>query len=214
MGSWVYTYVRTDKITDEQAKQCINRALEYSNDCTYERYSALPEEKYVKLWIAFNKANKDYLINTCHVPAEHLTDEYLTQDIKNRIKTYNYIKTCYNKVLNKEMSFEEMIENIYDANNDDLSLHRIDTIKYNGHYYAKLGQEIFRVRGVCDPITCTTVKEIIDYLKTYTTNSICDYAVTDENNCLKYDILTEQLQKRIEEYYGKIGDENFIVDII
>jgi hypothetical protein len=54
-----------------------------------------------------------------------------------------------------------------------------------------------------------TVEDLIDYLRDNKRQQfICDFAVEG----YQYNGLTDALVKRIREHYGKIGDNNFIVN--
>lgn len=58
-------------------------------------------------------------------------------------------------------------------------------------------------------INLHTVEDLVDYLRVNKRHDfICDFAV----ECCPYEGLIDALAKRIREHYGKIGDNNFIVN--
>ena len=59
-----------------------------------------------------------------------------------------------------------------------------------------------------------TVEDLINYLSSNERQQfICDFAAKpDKDGNIKYEGLTYELAQRIREHYGKIGDNNFIVN--
>ena len=203
MGAYTWTFVRTDKLTPEQVKWCINHAVWSSNGGTYGDYSKMTEKQYVKEWLKMHKEDYDYFVNECGVPPEHMTDEYLTEDIKNRMKQWHYRQECYQKCLDSSMSFEDMLiqTNQYDDGISDFYI-----IKRNGHYYVEIYHEIFRNYEYCDD-EFHTVDSLIEHCRNCQGAQFLDFAKEHDD----YHEWNDEIEQHVREYYEAIGDDNFYV---
>ena len=109
MGAYTWTFIRIDKLNKEQVKSCIEKAIQKRMHTTYGEYSKLTEEEYIPKWLKMHKDNYDYFVNECGVSPDKMTDEYLTKEIKNRMKKWFYAQRCYQKVLDDKMKFDDML---------------------------------------------------------------------------------------------------------
>ena len=205
MGYYTWTYIRIDKLNDEQTKKCIEGAIESNINTTFGHYSKLTEEEYISKWIKLHKDMYDYFVNECDVPKEHMTDEYLTKDIKNRMKKWFYIQKCYKKVLNGEMKFDEMLHKTHQLT-DRSTINNFMIIKHNGYYFVQLGYEIFRNYEYCEE-EFTTVDKLIEHCRNIKKPNFIDF-----KDGYDYQVWDDKIEKNVREYYEAIGDNNFIVN--
>lgn len=205
MGAYTWTFVRIDKLTKQQIKSCVEYALKYnqSNFNRYFNYSKMKEEEYIKDWLDFHHSSYDYFLNECEVDPNKLTDEYLTKQIKNKMKKWFYAQKCYQKCLDGTMTVEEMLRKTHQLRgigNDFF------VIKRKGYYYANIRHEIFRNSEYSDK-EYDNVQDLVTHLEDPKLISIMDYSKKET----EYKPLTPELKQKIIEYYSAIGDGNFIV---
>ena len=87
--------------------------------------------------------------------------------------------------------------------------------KYKGEKDSEQYREIIRLRQYDTfDLNLHTVEDLINYLSSNERQQfICDFAAKpDKDGNIKYEGLTYELAQRIREHYGKIGDNNFIVN--
>lgn len=202
MGAYTWTFVRIDKLTKEQVKSCVDKAIWSSKLSTYGDYSKMKEEDYIKKWIDFHNEEYDYFVNECGVDPSKMTDEYLTKQIKNKMKSWYLKQDLYQKCLDGTMTFEDMLRKTHQLRglcND------FYVISHKGYYYVNIEHEIFRNYEYCED-EFDNVEDLIKHLENPNLK-IIDF--DDENN--EYKPLTPELRKKIIDYYSKIGDGNFVV---
>jgi len=210
MGAYTWTFVRIDKVTKEQTKSLIEYALQSGQHTTYGEYSKLTEEEYIPKWLKFHKEDYDYFINECGVSPEKMTDEYLTKEIKNKMKKWHYTRRCYQKVLNGDMTFEDMIKKTHQLTHRNF-LSDFYITKYKGNYFVNLNNEIFRNYEYCEE-RFDTVDSLIKHLENPNCTNICDFTDINEDNVqYEYGPLSDKLREKIINYYSQIGDGNFVV---
>lgn len=205
MSTWTWTYVRIDKLNSIQVKSIVEHAKWLLSGTTYASYAKLSWNEAIKKWLDMHTEHYDYLVNDCGVPEEHMTEEYLINELKEKMELYHTKVKCYNKCLNGEMSFEDMLKKTNQLKKGSSGDFLI--IKRNNHFYVHIVNEIFRSQF--DSVEeFSTVESLINYLKQPEQTMICDY---DDPN-LENKPLTKELEQKIREYYTEIGDGNFIVD--
>lgn len=210
MGAYTWTFVRIDKVNKEQVKSLVEHAIWSGQHTTYGEYSKLTEEEYIQKWIKFHKKEYDYFVNECGVSPDKMTDEYLTKEIKSKMKKWLYARKCYQKVLIGEMEFDEMLNKTHQLTERNF-LHDFYIIKRKGNYFVNLNNEIFRNYEYGEE-EFYTVDSLIKHLEDPKCNCICDFSALNENNVQPdYGPLTDALKNKIIEYYSAIGDGNFVV---
>jgi len=210
MGAWTWTYIKVDVITKEQGlKYCELAEKDMNSIWYYENYIKDPNtalEKYKK----FRLKNKKYFMEECDVPESHFTDEYIKNDYVKKIKEFITLQEYINKYRNNEITFVQLV------NDSTISKRLHCRVKeYNGDKYIEQYGEIFRLRQYDTfDLNLHTVEDLIDYLCSNKRQPfICDFAAKpDKDGNIKYEGLTYELAQRIREHYGKIGDNNFIVN--
>lgn len=206
MGAYTWTYIRIDKLNKEQTEKCVKSVIWSNQHTTYGEYSKMSEDKYIKKWLDFHREEYDYFVNELNVPPEQMTEEFLIQDIKEKMKKWYHNQECYQKVLDGKMSFSDMIYEIKKYG----SLRDFLIIKRKNHYYVNI-DSVFRNYEYCEE-EFSTVDSLIKHLEKPECNRICDFTDINEDNVqYKYGPLSDKLRKKIINYYSKIGDGNFIV---
>ena len=201
MSTYTWTFIKIDALTKQQIERCINHAKDSANSGTY----SLPYDKALKTWLDLHHRNYDYFVETCGIPKNQMTDEYLTKKLKKRIK-FNKLKLeYYDKVLNGEMDFKDMLRKTHQLNNVDNDFF---IIKKNKNYYIDTKYEVFR-NTIVSSEEFYTVDSLINWLKQ---PENCHLMVFNGNDKYEYmnelDPKTEQI---IRDYYTTIGDGNFYV---
>ena len=205
MSAWTWTSIKISAVDRKRGLEYCDLAEKDMNSIWYyENYIKDPNtalDKYKK----FMLKNKKYLTEECDVPKSHFTDAYIQNEYENKIKDFINLQEYINKYRNEECTFEELVNNTKIGDR----LHcRIK--EYKGDKYIQQYGEIFRLRQYDTlDINIHTVEDLIDYLCSNKRQQfICDFAVKD----CPYNGLTYELAQRIREHYGKIGDNNFIVN--
>ena len=209
MGAYTWTFVRIDKLNKEQVKLCIENAIQKRMHTTYGEYSKLTEKEHIPKWLKMHKNNYDYFVNECDVPPEEMTEEYLTEELRQRIDVCDKKVEYYNKVLEGNMTFREMLENTKEGNpkHNAGCNHDFYIIKRQGDIYVNLKGEWWRNQRDSEDEFCT-VDSLVEEVKK---SHYLGYYDEDIKDWVQEDKLTPKLEKKLREFYGKIGDNNFYV---
>lgn len=205
MSAWTWTSIKIDAVDREHGLQyCDLAEKDMKGIWYYENYIKDPDTA-LKKYKKFELKNKKYFIEECNVPESHFTDEYIKNDYDKKIKEFLNLQECINKYRNNEITFAQLV-------NDSAISKRLHcrVKEYKGEKYIEQYGEIFRLRQYdAFDVNLHTVEDLIDYLRANKRQIfICDFAVEG----YPYEGLTDALAKRIREHYGKIGDNNFIVN--
>jgi hypothetical protein len=206
MGAFTWTDIKVSVIDHEQGLKYCELAEKDMNSIWYwENYIKHSYEYALNEYKKFMFKEKKYFMEECNVPESHFTDEYIENEFKKKIEEFQKLKDYINKYRNNEISFIELV----DKSSISKRLHcRVK--RYNGDKYIEQYGEIFRLYEYDRfDVNLHTVEDLIDYLRSSKRQKhICDFAV---EGC-PYEGLTDALTKRIRDHYGKIGDNNFIVN--
>ena len=205
MGAYTWTFIRIDKLNKEQVKSCIEMAIQKRMHTTYGEYSKLTEEEYVPKWLKMHKNNYDYFVNECGVSPDKMTDEYLTKEIKNRMKKWFYAQRCYQRVLDDKMKFDDMLRKTHQLSYLS-SLNDFYIIKHKGNYYINLNYEIFRNYEYCDG-QFDTVDALIEHCRNHQGDHFLDFSKEYDD----YHEWNDEIEQHVRKYYEAIGDGNFVV---
>lgn len=207
MSTWTWTFVKTSCLTKEMKKKLLDYAIWQTNGIVYyDDYVKNGWNYALNKWLERHKEDYDYYITECGVPKEHMTDEYLIKELKKNIRNIDGQKALYQKVLDDEISFDEMLSSIAKK-----KLGRIDDrfyiIKRNGNDYVNLGGEWWRNQIHSENEFCT-VDGLINWLKEPGHALITDFT-SDNKERINY--LSEEMEEKLRKWYGDIGDNNFYV---
>ena len=156
-----------------------------------------------------DKEKYDYFVNECGVSPEKMTDEYLTEELKERIETCEKKVKYYNMVLEGNMTFREMLENTKEGDSKHNAGYNHDfyIIKRHGDIYVNLKGEWWRNQRDSENEFCT-VDSLIEEVKK---SHYLSYYDEDIKELVKESELTPKLEKKLRDFYGNIGDGNFYV---
>ncbi len=211
MSAWTWTHIKIDVITKKQGlKYCELAEKNINNIWYYNNYKKLSYDEALEKYKTFIYKNKKYFIDECNMPEYKFSNNYINNEFKEKIEKLNKLQNYINKYRNNEITFVQLV------NESSLSECSHCKVKiYNGDKYIKQYGEIFRLRqyDTCD-LNLHTVEDLIDYLRSNKRQQfICDFAEDlDKDGNIKYEGLTDELVQRIRDHYGKIGDNNFIVN--
>lgn len=206
MSTYTWTHVRIDKLTPKMIESCINHAKWLSEGTTYHKYCNQSWEEALDDWLKMHKDNYDYFVKTCGVDPKKLEKDYLTKQLKKRLKDHKFKMKCYDKCLAGEMTVEDMLYKTHQINGHSTG---ILIIKRQEHYYINIFSEIFRNYEYCDE-EFHTVDALIEHCRQQTGNQFIDYS---EKNPV-YVKWNKELEDRVREYYSSIGDDNFYVQFV
>jgi hypothetical protein len=206
MSAWTWTFIRIDKISNEEARKCVKHAKWLMQNTTYGRYIEKPFDEALEDWLGMHKKHYDYYVNECGVPKEQMTDNYLTKELKKKLKKHKQKLVAYEAFLNGDISFEKMLRDnhLLKEDVDDFYF-----IKRKNHFFVNIKGEIFRNREYCEEEFCE-VEKLIEHLKNPKLVNISDFSEIDGDG-FKYGPLTKELEEKIRKFYGEIGDFNFYV---
>lgn len=212
MSAWTWTYIKVTAIDRERGLQYCDLAEKDVNRLWYyEDYLKLSEEKAFRKYLNFFKGWKDDLnISKIILNSPKKFEAWVKERYYENIEQCTNLLKWIKKYRNEECTFEELVNN---SNIGDRSYCRIK--EYKGNKYIAQYGEIFRLRQYdAFDLNLHTVEDLIDYLSSNKRQQfICDFAAnSDKDGNIKYEGLTYKLAKRIREHYGKIGDNNFIVN--
>ena len=212
MSAWTWTHIKVTAIDREKGLQYCDLAEQDVNRLWYyEDYLKLPEEKAFRKYLNFFKGWKDDLnIPKIILNSPKKFEAWVKKRYYENIEQFTNLLKWIEKYRNEECTFEELVNN---SNIGDCLHCRIK--EYKGDKYIEQYGEIFRLRQYDSfDLNLHTVEDLIDYLSLNKRQQfICDFAAKpDKDGNIKYEGLTYELAQRIREHYGKIGDNNFIVN--
>lgn len=206
MSAWTWTFIRIDKISNEEARKCVKYAKWSMQNTTYGRYIEKPFEEALEDWLVIHKKHYDYYVNECGVPKEQMTDNYLTKKLKEKLKKHKQKLVAYEAFLNGDISFEKMLRDNHLLKEGVGDFY---FIKRKNHFFVNIKGEIFRNREYCEEEFCE-VEKLIEHLKNPKLVNISDLT-KDNSKELEFGPLTKELEEIIRKFYGEIGDFNFYV---
>jgi hypothetical protein len=187
----------------------LEEAIKHTGGVYYDNYRKHGWDYELQDWLEFHKEEYDYFVNECDVPPEKMTEEYLTKDLRKRIEVCNRNVEYYNKVLEGNMTFREMLENTKEEDHKHNVGYNHDfyIIKRQGDIYVNLKGEWWRNQRDSEDEFCT-VDSLIEEVKK---SHYLSYYDKDIKDWVKESELTPKLEKKLREFYGNIGDNNFYV---
>lgn len=209
MSTWTWTFIKPEYLSKDQIKSLMEDAIRHTGGVYYDNYKKHGWDYELKDWLDFHKEEYDYFVNECGVSPEKMTEEYLTEDLRKRIAICDRNVKYYNKVLEGNMTFREMLENTKeeDSKHNAGYTHDFYIIKRQGDIYVNLKGEWWRNQRDSEDEFCT-VDSLIEEVKK---SHYLGYYDEDVKGWIKEDKLTPKLEKKLREFYGNIGDNNFYV---
>lgn len=210
MSTWTWTFVKPDYLSKKQIKNLLEDAIKHTGGIYYKNYKEHGWDYELKDWLDFHKEEYDYYVNECGVPPEEMTEEFLTKELKERIKTCDKKIKYYQMVLDGKMSFREMLENTKEGNPKHNAGYNHDfyIIKRDNDIYVNIKYEWWRNKRDSDGKEFNTVDSLIEEVKK---SYYLSYYDEDIKDWVNEDSMSEKLENKLREYYGAIGDGNFYV---
>lgn len=202
MGAYTWTFVRIDKLTSKMLENCVTEAKQKAKHTTYGSYYNKSWGDALNDWLKFHEEEYDYFVNECGVSPKKMTKEYLTKQLKHKMKLNKLKLEYYDKCLNGEMTIEEVLRKTHQL---QCTLGDFYVIKRKGHYYIQIDHEVFRNYEYCDK-EFHTVDALIEHCRKSKKKNFIDY-----KNGYDYQEWNDTIEKNVREYYEAIGDDNFYV---
>lgn len=202
MGAYTWTFVRIDKLTPTMTKKLITEAKQKAENTTYGSYYNKSWSDALNNWLKFHEEEYDYFVNECGVSPKKMTKEYLTKQLKYKMKLHKLKLEYYDKCLNGEMTIEEVLRKTHQL---QCTLGDFYVIKRKGQYYVNLPSEVFRNYEYCEE-EFYTVDALIEHCKKSGKDNFIDF-----KNGYEYQPWNDTIEKNVQEYYEAIGDGNFVV---
>jgi len=213
MSTWTWTFIKPECLSKKQIQNLLEDAIKHTGGVYYSNYKKYGWDYELTDWLEMHREDYDYFVNECGVPKENMTDEFLTNELKERLDACENKINCYIKVLNEEMTFREMLENTKEtlkifndkkpSNNHDFYI-----IERNGELFVNIKFEWWRNQRDSDGEEFNTVDSLIEEVKK---SYLLSYYDEDIKDWVKEDKLTPKLEQKLRDYYGAIGDGNFYV---
>lgn len=202
MSAWTWTYVKADKLPTDVVNTFCEHSIKGLKNIWY--YKGKDDfEKILSKWIENVGNSRPYYAERYKLPLESITDEFLKSILIERINTVSsFIKNL------------ECVKNGKDLNEClKKYTHTLMPITWrliDDNVWIKVG-EIFRLQEYSAMTVengIKTIDELIAYLKEPSRQELLSWFDEEGND---YNGMSEELEKRIREYYGKYGDGNFSV---
>ena len=209
MSTWTWTFIKTEYLSKDQIKSLMEDAIRHTGGIYYDNYKKHGWDYELKDWLGQHKENYDYFVNKCGVPPEEMTEEYLTKELKEKIEVCDKKVRYYNNVLEGNMTFREMLENTKEGNSKRNAEYNHDfyIIKRKEDIYVNLKGEWWRNQNYSEN-EFNTVDSLIEEVKK---SCFLSYYDDETKEWVKEDKLSPKLEKKLREFYGNIGDGNFVV---
>lgn len=209
MSTWTWTFVKPEYLSKNQIKYLLEDAIKHTGGVYYDNYRKHGWDYELKDWLDMHKEEYDYFVNECGVSPEKMTEEYLTNELKERIDICERNIKYYNMVLEDKMTFREMLENTKegDSKHNAGYSHDFYIIKRHDDIYVNLKGEWWRNQRDSENEFCT-VESLIEEVKK---SNYLSYYDEDIKDWVKESELTPKLEKKLREFYSNIGDNNFYV---
>ena len=209
MSTWTWTFIKPEYLSKDQIKSLMEDAIKNTGGIYYSNYKEHGWNYELKDWLDQHKENYDYFVNECGVPAEEMTEEYLTKELKEKIEFCDKKINYYQKVLDGKITFREMLENTKEGNPKHNAGYNHDfyIIKRQKDIYVNIKYEWWRNQNYSEN-EFNTVDSLIEEVKK---SHHLGYYDEDIKEWVKEDELTPKLEKKLREFYGNIGDNNFYV---
>ena len=204
MSTWTWTFVKPEFLTKKQKINLLKHAIDTVGGIYYKNYKEKGWNYELRDWLKSHKEDYDYFVNICKVPASHMTIEYLTKELRERINICIEREKYYEQCLNNEITFREMLTKT--KQNDENAIGDFMIINRQNDIYVNILNEWWRNRFYSDKEFCT-VDDLIHHLNDPANASLIDF----EEGEYDYHELTPKLEDKLRKYYGKIGDNNFYV---
>lgn len=206
MSTRTWTFIKPEYLTREQKTKLLERALDNVGGVYYGNYRKKGWDYALSEWLQHHQINYDYYVKMFGMPESHMTTEYLTKDLREKIDICREKEEYYRRCLSGNMSFREMLGEIRKIEkngkaNDFLCIDRQNDV------YVHIPHEWWRNYQHSDDEFCT-VDSLIEEVRKST--SLVYY---EDKIRMSTELhgLTPSLERDLREYYGNIGDNNFYV---
>lgn len=202
MSAWTWTFVKATALPTEELKTFCEKEISQLNDIWYYKQRS-NFEKVLDRWIEILGKSRSYYAEKYNLPIRRITNKFLENLLKERISTVNNLIEKLKSVKNGEELNECLKKYAH-------SLMPITCRSVDGDVWIQVG-EIFRLREYSEMTVesgIKTIDELITYLKEPSRQKWLSWYDEEGND---YNGMSEELEKRIREYYGKYGDGNFSV---
>lgn len=202
MSAWTWTFVKATALPTDEVRTFCEHSINYLKNIWY--YKGKDNfEKTLSTWFEFVGKSRAYYADKYKLPIERITDGFLKSILIERINTVTSFIGDLNGVKNGNDINECLKKYVH-------SLMPITCRLVDDDVWIQVG-EIFRLQEysemtISDGIK--TIEELIAYLKEPSRQELLSWFDDEGNN---YNGMSEELEKRIREYYGKYGDGNFSV---
>ena len=202
MSAWTWTFVKATALPTDEVNTFCEYSIERLKNIWY--YKGKDNfEKTLSKWIETVGKSRASYADVYKLPLESITDEFLKRKLIERINTVNSFIVDLSGVKNGKDLNECLKKYVH-------FLMPIMSRLVNNDAWIKVG-EIFRLQEYSE-ITVEdgikTIDGLIAYLKEPSRQKLLYWLDDDEK---EYQGMSEELEKRIREYYGKYGDGNFSV---
>lgn len=203
MSAWTWTSVKAKFIPKDIVDKIITKSIKEIEGIWYMS-SKKSAEKIQKEWLDMHTKEYDYYVNECGVNPEDMTEKKLLEKLSRLIENGKSKISDLGLILGGKLTLDQYCRKYKTWRN---YMSELRTEYWKGSVWVEV-PEIFRYRFYSDFDNVgeglKTVDSLLDFLRRGNQGSIQDYNDLEPG-------LTENLEKRIREYYGQFGDGNFSV---
>jgi hypothetical protein len=208
MSTWTWTFIKPEYLSKKQIKSLLEDAINNCGGIYYDNYRKHGWDYELKDWLDLHKEEYDYFVNECRIPPEHMTEKYLTKELKEKIEICETHINYYNLILEGKMTFREMLEKTKENSRTNYGYnHDFYIIERNGEPYVNIKYEWWRNQNDSEN-EFNTVDSLIEEIK-----KSCHLSYYDDEtkDWVKESKLSPKLEDKIRNFYSNIGDNNFYV---
>ena len=212
MSVWTWTIAKANVIPEDTLDNLLDKTEDELNN-RWNIKESQTEDGYQKVLESWIKIHQDYIddyyVAELNMKKEDCNNEFFKKLLDEHIQRDKDKLSDIEKIRKKEMSLDEYVRKYHlcDDEDDNISNGEFISVMLGGEVYVNI-PSIFRLReysemsfedGISD------IETLIEYLKKPERQDYITDFLSGETG------LTESLEKRIREFYGKLGNGNFTV---
>ena len=202
MSAWTWTFVKATALPTDEVRTFCEHSIEILKNVWYYKGKG-SFEKILSKWIETVGKSRAYYADIYKLPLESITDEFLKSILIKRINTVTSFIGDLRGVKNGNDANECLKKYAH-------SLMPITCRLVDDDVWIEV-REVFRLQEYSEMTVesgIKTIGELITYLKEPSRQKLISWFDDEEK---EHQGMSEELEKRIREYYGKYGDGNFSV---
>jgi hypothetical protein len=202
MSAYTWTNIRASIIDRETALKYCQKIKEHCHGIWYYDAYINNQDTAFERWKKLHIDNKKYFMD-CGFTENDFKDSSLKQSLFDNYMQLQNAMDLVKKFEDNEITFSQLLE-------DEVIDEVLDCDEFDNEKFVKQIGEIFRLRQYDElDLNLHTVDSLVEYLKQPKCQGfLMDFSREDS----EYGDMTPELEAAIRLHYGRIGDNNFIVN--